>query len=348
MSIFKGMGDFFALDIGTKALRVVQLSSAGNDQWKLEKIGYLQVDPKITAGSSETASRKLGDAIVQVVNSAGISAKTCVVGLSSLKTFTTVIDMPKMTRQELESTLKYQADKYIPMPLNNVRYDWDILGDSPINPKNIEVLLASVPQEYVERLVEIVDSVGYDVIATEPDSMALIRCLIKQNTQGSYVLIDMGENATDLVVTMGDNPRLVRTLQTGFSSLVRGVAQSINIKEDQASQFLLKFGIDQTRLDGSVYNASSIQLDAFISDIDKSIKFYQNKYANKKIDGILVTGYGAKIPKFIDYIKNKSGLNVQITSPWQKVNVPQNQMQKILSVESEFATAVGLAQRTEK
>ncbi len=46
MRIFKGMGDYFALDIGTKAIRVVQLTPQGDDSWSLLHAGYMAVDPK--------------------------------------------------------------------------------------------------------------------------------------------------------------------------------------------------------------------------------------------------------------------------------------------------------------
>ena len=348
MNIFKGMGSFFALDIGTKALRVAQLVNAGNGRYNLEKIGYLSVDQKVIAGSSEEATKKLGDAILQVVNSAGINTRQCVVGLDSTKTFTTVIDIPKMSSQDLRATLKYQADKYLPMPLDNVRYDWSVLGDSPSDPQKYELLLASVPQDYVEHMVEMVDSLGLNVIGAEPDSIALVRSMLSDNEQGVSMVLDIGENSTNLVVTINGSPRLVRTLQMGFESLVKTIAQGISVKEDQASQFLIKFGIDEKRLDGQIYTAATPVIDAFVAEINKSIVFFQNKYSNANVANIYVTGYGSKIPKMIDYMKKDIKSNVQSRSPWAKVNVPQDKMQSIMPVESEFATVLGLAQRVVK
>ncbi len=347
MKLIKGMGDYFSLDIGTKSIRVVQLSATGEGRWRLERVGYSALDARIIASDSPEGRKKLSSAIIATVAQAGIYTKNVVVGLPSIKTFTTVVEVPLMSDAELRSTLKYQADQYIPMPLDNAKIDWAKLGPSPRDAKKQEVLLASTAQSYVEELVEMIDSSGFNVIAAEPDPIAIIRSLLPNNPTGAHVVLDVGEQSTDIVVTVQDRPVLVRTLPMGLRSMVSSIVQNLNIKEDQASQFILKFGLAQDRLEGQVYRAVEGVLDNFASEIAKSIKFFQNKYSTESIAGVHLSGYAGVIPQFKEYIARKTNLTTDITSPWQKVDLSDADRQKVQSTEYEFATAVGLAQRVE-
>lgn len=346
MNIRKGLGDFFALDIGTKSIRVVQLSKTSQDQWRLDHVGYAGIDSKIVASDSPEARKKLGNALMSVVGQSGIRTKDVVVALPANKTFTTVIEVPVMSDAELKSTLKYQADQYIPMPLDDAKIDWAKLGPSATDPKKQEILLASTAQNYVEGMVESIDSLGFNVIAAEPDSIAMIRALLPASPKNAHIVIDIGDISTNIVVTIEDRPALVRTLPLGLRSLVNAIVSNLNVKEDQATQFIVKFGLAPDRLEGQVFRSVETTLDNFVAEVIKSIKFFQSKYATESIATIHLSGYAGVIPMLAEYIGAKTELSTEVTSPWRKVAVSESLKQTILATEFEFATAIGLAQRS--
>lgn len=346
MNIYKGLGDFFALDIGTKSIRVVQLSKASSDQWKLDHVGYAGLDPRVIASDSPESRKKLGSALMAVVGQSGIRTKNVAIGLPANKTFATVIEVPVMSDAELRSTLKYQADQYIPMPLDDAKIDWAKLGPSPSDPKKQEILLASTAQDYVEGMVEMIDSLGFNVIAAEPDSIAMTRSLLPVAPKNAHVVIDISDASTNIVVTVEDRPVLVRTLPMGLRSLVNAIVTNLNVKEDQATQFVIKFGLAPDRLEGQVFRSIESVLDNFVAEIVKSVKFFQSKYATESITKIHLSGYAGVIPMLAEYIGAKTELPAEVTSPWQKVAIPESYKQTILATEFEFATAVGLAQRS--
>jgi type IV pilus assembly protein PilM len=156
MALLKSVGDFFALDIGTNAVRVVQLANSGPNSWSLVHYGYAPVDLKTTSASSKESERRLGEIIMTAVGQSGIKTKNVAIGLPSQKTFTTVIDVPNMSEAELRSTIKYQMDQYIPMAIDEAKVDWVSLGQSMHNPQQQEVLLASTANSYAEERLEFV------------------------------------------------------------------------------------------------------------------------------------------------------------------------------------------------
>lgn len=341
----KGVGDFFALDIGTSAVRVVQLSKTGTDSWDLVHYGYAPVDEKITGANSKEAEHRLGEVIMTAVGQSGIKTKNVAIGLPSQKTFATVIDVPMMNEAELRSTIKYQIDQYIPMSIDEAKVDWKLLGQSAHDPKKQEVLLASTDNKYAEQRLEMIEALGLNVIAAEPDSIAMMRALLPSGVNDARLIIDFGEISTNIVMTYADAPRLIRTIPTGIHSLVKAAVQNLNVQDEQARQFILKFGLAPDRLEGQVYHAVESVLENFASELVKSIKFFQTRYPNTPVGGILLSGYGMVIPKFAEYVSAKIGMQTSPANPWQKVRLSQNDQQQLAPIATEFATAVGLAER---
>lgn len=345
MGLVKGTGDFFAIDIGTNAVRVVQLKKTGADTYQLVHFGYAQVDEIVSRASTASSQRQLGEIIMTAIGQSGIKDRDVVIGYPSNKTFTTVIDLPNMSLDELKNTIKYQLDQYIPMSTNDAKTDWALLGQSLHDPKQIEVLLASTSNAFSEERLEFVESLGLNVIAAEPDSLAMTRSLLASDINEARLIIDLGEIATDIVIAYGGNPRLVRNIPTGMKTFIKAAVQNLNVKDDQARQFILKFGLAPDRLEGQVFRAIENSLDVFSLELVKSIKFFQTRYPNSPVGGIVLSGYAAIVPQIAEYITAKTGIGCSIGNPWQKVVVSQADQTLLAPVASEFATVLGLAQR---
>ena len=344
-SIFNVVGDFFALDIGSSAIRVVQLRGSGNNH-SLVKYGAAPIDVKVALSDAPADQKKVSDLIAALISEVGISTRNVVVGIPSNKTFVTIVDLPKMSPQELKSTVKYQADQFIPMSADEAKIDSVILGDSPVDSAKMEVLLASVTNKFSEARMDMLESIGLDVIALEPDSIALSRALTEKTSTSAQMIIDMGEYATDIVVTHNGAPRLVRSIPSGGQALLKAAMQNLNIDENQARQFVYKFGLDQTKLEGQIYRALLSTVEVVATEVQKSIKFFSGRYPNTPLAGIVTTGAAVLLPGFHQYLSTAAGnIPVKGGNSWQNVNYSNGAHEQLMNVNHQFAVAVGLAER---
>lgn len=346
MKIFPSVGDFFALDIGTTAIRVVQLQPAGKN-YSLEKYGIAPIDMRVSMSDSPGDQKRVADTILTIVNQSGIRTRNVVIGIPSDKTFATVVDVPDMARNELESSIKYQAEQYIPMNIDEAKIDWAYLGKSVNDPTKNEILLTSVAKSYSEARLDMIESLGFNVIAIEPDSVALTRSLLPAGIADARLIIEVGDFATDIIMTYNDAPRLIRSMPVGLRTLVKAACQNLNIQENQAVQFLLKFGLQPDKLEGQVLRAVESTLDQFIGEVTKSVKFFQTKYPSVPIGSMILSDYGVTIPAFAQYMATKTGIQAQLGNPWQRVIVSSGDQAKLQPMSAQFAVALGLAQRSE-
>ncbi|MGI0134684.1 MAG: type IV pilus biogenesis protein PilM, partial [Candidatus Micrarchaeaceae archaeon] len=218
MGLLSGGSAFFGLDIGSSALRAVELHGTGG-QKALYKYAYMPIDSRIALSDSKNDQQRLTQAIVQLIEQARFSTKNVAVNIPSSRVFTTVADVDRLPTHELEKSIRYQADALIPTPLSESKIDWAVLGDSPVDKTKNEILLTSVPNEFVERRLDIVEDAGLNVIAFEPDSLALARSLAPNDTSGAYMILDVGQKSTDIVTVYGGLPRLTRSIPTGIEAI---------------------------------------------------------------------------------------------------------------------------------
>ena len=346
MSLLHGVGDFFAMDIGTNALRLVQLSGDAQKGWVLQKYAYVPADVATTQDSSVAGRRKLGEKILGAIRQAGITTKNVAVGLPAGKTFTSIIEVPNASPKQLENNIKYEVDQYIPMSVDEAEFDYTILGVSPNDPTKAEVLLSSTARDYAENVMEMIEKLGLNVIAQEPEPIAMARALVPVGSKDARMMVDLGTNSKDIVVMYQGVPRLVRSIPGGLTALVQAVAQTLDVREDQARRFILKFGLAQDKLDGQVFKAMEANLENFAQELMNSVRFFQTKYTNVPIIGLVLSGFAGMIPFIAEYMEAKTGIQTVQGNPWQLVQVTPAQQQALADVASEFSVAIGLAERS--
>lgn len=346
MSLLSGVSEFFGLDIGTTAIRAVQLTNDPKVK-QLMKYSIAPLDSRVAMSDAKADQLKVAEQIRAVLAAANMSTRNVAVGLPSQKVFTAVVDIEKLPPAELARTIQFQADSLIPTPLAESKIDWAVLGDSPAGSDKVEVLISSVPNDFIEARLDLLESIGLNVIAFEPDNLALTRSLLPPDAMAPLMVLDVGSKSSDLVITMNGGPRLTRSVPTGSDAIIKAAMQNLSIDEKQAQEFVFKFGLSQQKLEGQVYHAIIGTVEVLLGDISKSIKFFESRYPNTKLDRIVMTGGASALPEFPLYIANKYGVNVEIGNAWSNVKFGADRQNELMAVSNHFGVAVGLAERNE-
>ncbi len=346
MNLLHGVGDFFSLDIGTNSMRIVQLFGDEKHGWTLSKFAYVPITPQTSDTTTDLGRKRFGEAIMGAVNQSGIKTKNVAVGLPASKTFTSVVETDTLSEKELMKSFKYEIDKYVPMPLNEAKADYIILGPSPNDPAKTEILVSSVAKDYDETVMETIERAGLNIIAMEPEPLAMSRALAVPGAMDATMIVDFGEKSTDIVIVYKNKPRLVRSIPGGFHNFVQTLATGLNVKEDQSRQFILKFGLAEDQIEGQVFKVLGRSLETYALELTKSVRFFQTKYLNGKVGGIVLTGYASMIPLFSEYIEARTSIPTMNGNPWQAVRTTPEQQRVLAPVASEFAVAIGLSERS--
>jgi type IV pilus assembly protein PilM len=339
-----GQPDFFGLDIGTTAIRAVQLHGTGGAKIYVRH-GDVGIELAKMLSDAEMDRQLITSKVQELLKRAQITSRNVAVNLPSNKVFTAIVDLDRLPEEELAKSMQYQAGTFIPTPMEKSTVDWAVIGTSPADPKKIEVLITSTLTEAIEDRVNMLESIGLNVIAAEPDSMAIGRSLVAPEEASAQMVVDIGSIATDLVVTMNGVPHLTRAIPIGSFAITKAAMQNLGVDAAQANQFVFKFGLSKDKLEGKVNGAILGTVETLMSEVEKSIKFFQGRYQTAKIERIIVSGGASTIPELPVYITERLGLSVEIGNAWRNVSVPQDRYNELAAVSNHFAVAVGLAER---
>jgi type IV pilus assembly protein PilM len=344
MNILSGVSDFFGLDIGTSSIRIVQLKGSGPVK-ALDRYASVPIEGNLGISDSPADQQRVAQQVKALIKQASITTKNVAVGIPSQRVFTTVIDMNKLAPAEMAKTIRFQADSFIPTPISESKIDWAVLGDSPKGPDKTEVLLSSVANSYIETRLDVLEGIGLNIVAFEPDTFALTRAVIPVDVVTPQLVLDIGSSSSDLVIAVGGAPRLTRSIPVGLASILRAAANRLTVDPNQATQFVYKFGLIKDKLEGQVYNAIIPTVDSLMDEVEKSIKFFNARYPNVKIERLVVTGGASTLPEFPLYIANRFNISVEIGNAWRNVSYPADKQNELLSISNHFAIACGLAER---
>jgi type IV pilus assembly protein PilM len=342
MGLFVKDTEFFGLDIGSTALRLVQLRR-GSVHPALVAYGALPVPPNLTSSDSKMDQDKITELIKQLVRENRIGLKNVVVGLPSNKVFATVITTPRLDNSQLAKAIRYQAEQYIPMALDQVKLDWAVIDQSK-DGKQLEVLLVAAPNSVIDKYISILEKAGLEPLALEANATAVARALVPTNNL-AVVLVDFGSLDSDISIVWNNAPRLIRSVSVGGLTLVRAVAQNLGLDEVQATQFTYKFGLTQSKLEGQVFKSIKPTLDNLVSEVEKSVKYFVGRYPEVKLEKLVITGGAASLPELGPFLANSTGMPVEFGNAWINVSYPSGLQDKLMSLSSEYGAAVGLAAR---
>lgn len=336
--------DFFGLDIGARGMRLVQLKPSGG---KPSLVTYTSVEmPEGLSQSDSATDRANVSAIIkQLVKSSRVGTKKVVASLPGNRIYSTVVKVPKLSASELASAIKWQAEQYLPVALDEVKLDWSLLPtEKGATTNEMEVWLVAAPIGVIEKYTDILDKADLEVLALEINPLAVARALVPPGAP-TVAIVDIGALNTDIVVVHNNVVYLSRSVQTGGDTLTRAVAKGLGLEAGQAEQFKQKFGLTQDKLEGQVYKAIRPIVDSVIEEIKRSIKFFEEQKNTAQVSRVILTGGTAALPELAVYLANSVGLEVQIGNSWSGVSYPGNLEPKLNEVALEFTTAVGLAMR---
>lgn len=344
MGIFGGEENFFGIDLGTSGVRVVQLKQT-HSKPNLLTYGDIETPANLVMSDSSVDQEKLAEIVRKIADDAGVSSRNAVAALPTSSVFTTIIKTPKLSRDELNNAIMLQADKYIPMPIDQVKLDWVVLSEGETNGE-MEVFLVAAPINVANKYLNIIQKAGFELLALEINALALVRSLVTENSN-PVVLVDFGASATDITIAVGSSPRLIRSVNIGSRALTRIASQNLGLDEAQATQFMHKFGLTQSKLEGQVYKTLKPIVDNIIEEINKSVKFFQTNNPTSTVEKLIITGGMTALPELPAYLANSTGITVEIGNPWMNISYPAHLQDKLNNISLNYATAIGLAMRKE-
>jgi len=327
---------FFALDISTTAIRLIQLSKH-SDGWKYERYGYQPLDINLC-----NDEKVLKDTIKKAINNSDIKLKNVVISTPNEVSNAKVGEVKKMSDEELSKTISSQI-KRLESKQGEQNYRYTNLGKSKSDKDKMDVLVASADKGFIENRIELLESIGQNVIAVEPEPLVLIRSAASGD--GAELIINIKDFTTDYVISYKKVPYVVKTIPYGAGLFVGMLQQNLKIDTAVAQKYVADYGFNPDIMNGQIIEALGAAISQFTNEIHNLIGSFDRKYDKLKIKKIILTGYGAVIPYFQETIENSTGKTTEFADLWHDIAISDKEKSELSAISMHFAVAIGLAKR---
>jgi type IV pilus assembly protein PilM len=371
-----------ALDLGSSTVKAVQLRRVGR-AYELEKFGFAEIYPTIDAKmtAADRRSAKL-EAVRQALAEGDISAKFAVSAVSGESILVRYIQLPDMPENELEGAVRWEAEDYIPFPLDEVNLDWVVLGRSEVSGQTkIDILLVAAKKELVTDHVAMLKELELQPAIVDVNSFAFLNCFeVNYMPPASDVvgLLDIGSEISSINIYHAGGSRFSRDISIAGDTVTTGIQQRVGCSFQRAEELKIKeglpapvsddldteFGADTSLLDtirGTVekitgealteetpeFIASTVIRRIFqnlAQEVKRSLQFFENQ-SGLSVQKLYVGGGSSQTKNLCEFLMHELGIPVEQMDPLRGIGVAGLDKQKVEKVRRLLGVAVGLGLR---
>ena len=311
------------LDIGSSAVKAVELKAAGKG-FRVAAFGTQPVPPDSIVDGAIIDAGAVADAIRRVFESnKAFKAKEVCASLSGNAVIVKKITLPVMTQSELDESIYWEAEQYIPFDVQDVNLDYQILdaGTGPQSRGSMEVLLVAAKKEKIGDYTGVIAQAGRTPVIVDVDAFAL------QNAyETNYglepgqvvVLLNAGASAININILLGDQSVFTRDISMGGNAYTEAVQKELDLPFEAAEQ--LKKGVP---VDGATFEEARPVLRAVtenvLLEIHKTFDFFKATAASDQIDRIVLSGGASRVDAFRQMLQDRFDTPVEDFDPFRTV-----------------------------
>ena len=313
------------LDIGSSSVKLVHLRETKKGI-ELVNFAVAALPPEAIVDGALMNANAIVEAIREILGQLKLKVKEAAVSISGHSVIIKKIGLPAMTQEELDESIKWEAEQYIPFDVSDVYLDYQILQSRP-EQGQMDVLLVAAKKEIVDEYAGIVGEAGLDPVVVDVD------CFTIQNAfevnygyppGESIVLIDIGATTTNVNIISNGMTTFTRDINVGGAQYTDEIRKRLNVSHAEAEAYKMggRQGADESSvMPQEVERIMSSVSETMAGEIHRSLDFYLATSSEGRVSKIYLPGGTANVPSLAPTIENRVGVEVELLDPFKAVEV---------------------------
>ncbi|PIV00462.1 hypothetical protein COS54_03095 [Candidatus Shapirobacteria bacterium CG03_land_8_20_14_0_80_39_12] len=336
------MINHFGLDIGSDSIKIVQVANEGNT-FRLITAGMIKT-PGNGISDAERDLVAVAEAIKKLKTEIKVGTNRVVTSLPERSVFSQIIELPKMSEEELRQAIPWEAENLIPQPLSEVSLDWEVIPDEISAKLNkVKVLLVAAPTALVNKYLQVLKLADLEAVALETEIITTLRVLKLVFSQGDFVLLNLGSKTVDIILINRGNLFSGRQLPMAGEAITRALTSALGFDFATAEEYKKSYGYSG-QAENKVAAAIEPILTVVTEEVKKAIHFYTEKL-NESPKLAVLTGGTSLLPGIAEYFTKTLGIEVQIVDPFTLIKVDESNKALLKKIAPVFTVALGSAMR---
>ena len=336
------------LDIGCSSIKLVELKEDKNG-FKLQNLAISTLPPEAIVDGALMDSVTIIDAIRDAIAASKTKTKDVVTSVSGHSVIVKKISLPFMTEAELEESIQWEAERYIPFDINDVNIDFQIFGSTPENPEVMDVVLVAAKKDIINDHVSVIMESGLNPVIIDIDSFALENMLAinyEIEKEESIAVANVGASITNINIIRNNVSAFTRDIFKGGNQITEEIQRQLHVDHEEAENIKVGTKVDLTS-QTIIQNVLKTASESLANEIGNSIEFFQSTTTYEKIAKLYLSGGGSKIKGFDIILQQQIGIPVEIVNPFKKIDYSGRNfdLEYLREIGPNMAVGVGLASR---
>jgi len=345
--LFGKKDSLVGLDIGSRSVKVAEIVDSKSGP-KLKRFGMADIPAGAIEDGAISDPATAAEIIRQLFKSSNVRESNVAVSIGGYSVIVKKINVQTMAEEQLQETIHFEAEQYIPFDISDVNLDFQILGENENNPNQMSVFLVAAKKEMVNDYINLVTQAGLNPCIVDVEAFAL-QNIFEANydmADENVALIDIGASKTSLNILKGNSSVFMRDVALGCLQVNQKIMSLLDCSYDQAE--LLKLGEASNKMSADELNqiTTSVVTD-WCTEIRRALDFFYTNYPDDPIKRILLSGGGAHIAEFRSLLAAESSAQVETLNPFKKILLDEKSFEPdyIRQIAPQAAVAMGLALR---
>jgi type IV pilus assembly protein PilM len=345
--VFGKKDNLIGLDIGSRCIKAAEIVDSKRGS-TLKNFGTVDIAHGAIEEGTINDPESVAESIQQLMKSCGIKESNVAVSIGGYSVIVKKIIVQTMAEEQLQETIHFEAEQYIPFDISDVNLDFQILGESETNPNQMNVFLVAAKKEMVDDYINLVNLAGLNPCIIDVEAFAL-----QNSFEANYdvqkeniALIDIGASKTSLNILKDAASVFMRDVSLGCGQINQKIMSLIECTFEDAEQ--LKYGNmpDQLSPDDLKGIVSSVVSD-WCTEIRRALDFFYSTYPEDQIKRIILSGGGAHIAEFRDLLATEGSAEVETMNPFHSFPIENKKLDEeyIKQIAPQAAICMGLAMR---
>lgn len=339
-----------SIDISSAAVKLLELSKVGT-RYRVESYAVSPLPQDAVIDKNIANVNSIADAVKAAVKQSGTKVKQATVAVSGSAVMTKIITLDAaLSDDEMEEQIMLEADQYVPYPLDEINFDFEVQGINESNPEMVDVLLAASRRENVDDRVEALLKAGLKTRIVDVEAFAMENAFSLLSEQfadavdgHTFAIADIGATMATLNVLHDRRAVYAREQAFGGKQLTEEIQRRYGLSYEEAGLAKKHGGLPD--------NYTTDVLDPFkramVQQIQRLLQFFVASSANRGIDGIILAGGCASIPGIEKLVEKHLDVPVHIANPFVNMALSNKIKPQMLSNDAPaMMIACGLALRS--
>ena len=343
-----------SLNLGTQTVGLAEFQRAENGGVMLNAYKLTEIHSDPSAEAARLPQTRL--AIEEMKGALKLKGGPVNYAISGQNIFARFVKLPPVAEDKVESIIGFEAQQNVPFPIEEVVWDYQLVGDGNKAGGQVEVVLVAIKADLLDDINAATESGGFRTQVVDAAPMALYNAFRYNyaDLPGCSLLIDLGARTTNLIF-IEPGKVFSRSIPIGGNTITGNLAkefqESFAAAEDRkkAKGYVSLGGAYADDKDPDVAKEAKIIRNAMTrlhAEISRSINFYRAQQAGTAPARIFLCGGTANLPYLREFFTEKFQLPIEFFNPLRNVTVTSNvNVEEVVKNAHQLGELVGLSLR---